>query len=251
MLQLDKNCIVLDEKEIIEEVSFVPFDLNCEYKKTNFALKIDFKNNFNYSIFCIKKLLEYEKENIQFSTSYKNYNLKYIIKNYSPEILDALKAISIHDEKQKITFLYNCIVNSLDNIWYTQNPCKFCNNICIASRNGYTSHKEDGCCYSFEYSKNPLLFIKNLQACKQLGKDKKCLTQNISCKLFVCDYLKKIKKFKININSFLLIQAFFSKKQQLVLQYNFFKTKEEIIEKLLENDNSNFLIYYLLSKYRI
>ena len=173
MIQLDKTFIAIDDKEINENLEFIEFDISKNYNNSNPALKIDFKNNNEYSVQCIKKLLEFEKNNINFLTSYNNSNIKYIILNYPPEVDIALKAISIKDEKERITFLYDDIVKSLDNIWETQSPCKFCNNVCIASKNGYTAHTENGCCYSFEYSKNPFVFIKNVKLCEHLGKDKK------------------------------------------------------------------------------
>ena len=53
------------------------------------------------------------------------------------------------------------------------------------------------------------------------------------------------------MKDFILVQSFFNKKQQLILKYNFFKSKEEILNKLLEENNEPLIIYYLHSKYRI
>lgn len=53
------------------------------------------------------------------------------------------------------------------------------------------------------------------------------------------------------MNDFLLIQVFFYYKQRLILKYNFFKSKEEILEKLLEENNYPTFIYYLRNMYRI
>ena len=251
MIQLDEASIALDAEETPENIQYITFDMNIEYSNSNPAIKIDFKNDYEYSINCIKKLLELEEKNIIFSTQYNNFNLKYIISNYSDEVVQALKAICIKNYRERITFLYNSLVKSLDEIWNTQNPCKFRNNICIASKNNCTAHKENGCCYSFEYSKNPLVFINNIHLCKHLSENKRCTTQNISCKLFVCKYLKKEKILNISIHDFLLINSFFNEKQQLILQYNFFRTKEEIIDKLLEKDTTPFFFFYWCSKYRI
>ena len=77
------------------------------------------------------------------------------------------------------------------------------------------------------------------------------MVRNISCKLFVCNYLKKEKLFNIDIKDFILIQSFFNKKQQLILKQNFFKSKEEILNKLLEENNESLFIYYLRNNYRI
>lgn len=91
----------------------------------------------------------------------------------------------------------------------------------------------------------------NIQRCKHLDRKVGCTVKNISCKLFVCKYLKNNEKFNLSPNDIILFQCFFTKKQQLVLKYNFFKTKEEIITKLLEKNSLPYFIYYLTNSYRI
>ena len=196
-------------------------------------------------------MIDLQEQGINFSTPYNNNNIKFIINNYPQDVIPALKALSIDNRKKRYTFLYDVSFNSLDLLWNKQNPCKFCNDICIASRNHQSNHVENGCCYSFQYSRNPLKFIENIQVCQYLGNDKKCKTQNLSCKCFVCNYLKRNHIFDINMNDFLLIQVFFNYKQRLILKYNFFKSKEEILEKLLEENNYPTFIYYLRNMYRI
>ena len=227
MIYFNSCSVALDYKECPRDIQFIDFDLKNKYKNTNYALKIDFKNDLNYSIKCIKKLIQFENSNIVFSTNYNNLNVKYIIINYNDDVLDALKSIFISDLKQKYSFIYDCIFNSLDKIWRNENPCKFCNDVCIASKNHSTAHEKDGCCYSFEYSKNPfsLSFIKNVKPCKYLNENKSCTTKNLSCKFFVCNYLKKNNLFNLKMEDFLLINTFFSKKQKLILINNFFKSK--------------------------
>ena len=78
-----------------------------------------------------------------------------------------------------------------------------------------------------------------------------CTTQNISCKIFVCKYIKEKSSFNINIKDFLLFEAFFNKKQKLILKFNFFKSREEIIDKLTEKNNSFYLLYRLKMKFLI
>ncbi len=169
-------------------------------------------------------------------------------------IIDSLEIPkeSIFNKRERITYLYDDIFSYLDDIWKKNNPCKFCNNKCIASVKGRTSHKENGCCYSFNYSKNPLKLIENVKVCEYLGENKSCMTQNLSCKLFVCRYLRKNNLFDINLNNIFLIQAFFSKHKQLVLKENYFVSKEELINKILENDDYiPYFVYYLNNYYRI
>ena len=92
--------------------------------------------------------------------------MKYVISNYNDAILDALKAIEIVNLKEKYTFIYDSVFKQLD-----------------------------GFCYSFKMNTNLFStnFIKNKQKCKFLGDNKRCTTQNISCKLLLVTIWKKLK----------------------------------------------------------
>lgn len=252
MINLNENFVLIDAKDCPANLEYIDFDFKKKYSQINSALKINFSSDINYNTMCIKQLQYLENKNIKFCSKFGNYNVKYIISNYNQDIISGLKAISISNIKKKYEFLYDITFKSLDIIWSNSTPCKFCNNICTASRHNMTSHKENGCCYSFTYSKNIFKFIDNVNLCKYFDENKKnCTTQNISCKFFVCNYLRKKKIFNIKMKDFILVQSFFNKKQQLILKYNFFKSKEEILNKLLEENNEPLIIYYLRSKYRI
>ena len=128
--------------------------------------------------------------------------------------------------------------------------CDFKNDKCIANRNNSSKFKEMGCCHSFEYaSVFSLNLLENVKICEYL-KNKKCSTKNISCKLFTCGYLKK-KKIKFNTRNILLLDCFFNYKQHDVIQFNFFKSKEEILEKLLEENHSTYIWYLIKREYMI
>lgn len=253
MFTLFEDYVAIDENETAKDIPFVVFNLETDSSDISqkAALKIDFNNNIKYSINIIKKLLTIPIQDYYYI--FEEKKLAFIISNYSDEIIQCLKALFISNTNKRINYLYDTICDNLDKIWSVQNPCKFCNNQCVASRNHMTSHKEDGCCYSFEYSKNPFStsFLKNFHKCKYLGNDKHCTAQNISCKLFTCNYLKKKTSFNINMDDQILINTFFNKKQKLILKYNFFKTKEEIINKLQESNNIPYPIYWYFNKYRI
>ena len=68
---------------------------------------------------------------------------------------------------------------------------------------------------------------------------------------FTCDYLKKTESFDIKLNVFLLVMEFFNSKQRLILKYNYFNSKEEIIDKLLEKSKMPLALYYYYDYYRI
>ena len=177
------------------DINSINFEMNKKYKGTNPALNIEFSNDTKTNIKYIKKLIKLQKLNVNFMTEYSGKKIKYIISNYNDDVLIALKALFINNSKEQYIFLYDNIFKNLDNLWNQCNPCKFCNNICFASKNHKTAHKENGCCYSFDYSKNIFKFIDNVKVCKYLGKEKRCTTENISCKFFVCNYLKKNNLF--------------------------------------------------------
>lgn len=254
MILLDNNFSILNITEYNSEKFKVEhFDLKKKYSLNNNALLIDFKNDFNYNLQCLKKLISLENSHIIFKTDFKNLKVKYVISNFNDDILNCLIALNIEDKKERYLYIYNTIFSSLDKLWKKYNPCDFCNNLCIATREHKYIQQDDGCCYSFEYTDSLFSpsFITNKQKCKYLGDNKQCTTQNLSCKFFTCKYLKKYKNFNLQMKDYLLIMAFFNAKQQLILKYNFFHSKEEIINKLLEENSSHFILYYLKSKYRI
>ena len=74
------------------------------------------------------------------------------------------------------------------------------------------------------------------------------MSKCITCKLFTCNYLKR-KGIKFYIDDF-IISDLFNKKQQLVLKSNFFKTEEEIIDKLIKtkSDKLPYLLLNILNK---
>jgi len=189
----------------------------------------------------------------RFEKNSKNVALKHLIKKENEEIRIAEEATKILDTAKRNEYIYNYVFSVLDEIWKKNNPCKFCNDKCINHvENGGKLKRLDGCCYSFEYEHNffKMDLLKNRQQCKYLGKDKMCKTQNLSCKLYTCDAIKS-RNFKIKIRDFILLKCFFDTKQLLVLKHNFFFSKEEILDKLMEKNNMPLILYYYRWKYMI
>lgn len=257
MLQLNDNSYVIDFTDCPQSVDFVNFSFNKKkYKKNNPALRVYFKNDLAFNVRIIKSLIELKKAGISFCSNINGKNVRYIISNYNrDDVLKAFEAMYIEDEKKQIEFLYNSIYDELDVIWSNINPCGFCNNVCEGIKHRQSPGDIDGCCYSFDYPKHPffsLHFTENLEKCKHFDKNKRrCSIKNLSCKFFVCKYVRKSTSFDINMSDFLLVESFFSKKQKLILQYNYFRTQEEIINKLLAKNNMPYFIYYGGSYYRI
>ena len=197
----------------------------------NETIILVFNNNPTYN----KKIIK------QFITK-KDKTKAVVIKNYNEEIIAILKAIYIEDDSKRYSYIYDEACKLLDNKWNNCFPCKFCNNKCIASQNGFMDKEYDGCCYSFKRKK----FGKVKKSkCKFLDKNKKCITKNISCKLFTCNYLKKNTSFNTSYDDYLLLTLFFNKKQKLIIKYNFFKTREQILIKLKEKNYKPYILYLL------
>ena len=107
-----------------------------------------------------------------------------------------------------------------------------------------SAHKTDGCCYSFKYTKSILKLIEDNKKYEYL-KNGNCSIKCITCKLFTCKYLRE-KGIRFKIDDF-LISSLLDKKQKLVISSNFFKTEEEIINKLINTKKSKtpYILFYL------
>ena len=232
---------------------------NIKKATNNIIIIINLNNDYKYSKLIIKNI----EKLIKFSNKYSK-NIEYKVRNskviasiynnnsvYCLDIINALKVIELPSIKEKYEFIYDTVCQYLDNKFHTCNFCDFKNDTCILNRKGHPSgHKTMGCCYSFDYS-GPfeLTWVKNVKLCKYL-KNKSCTTKNISCKLFTCKILKK-NNIYFNTHKILLLDCFFNLKQHEIIRSNFFRTKEEILQKLLEKNYDPYLWYYMFRRYAI
>ena len=221
--------------------NFIDFKMNQKYDRVNPALRITFKDDYKYNLKVLKKV----KKLIESGMTFKSGKINFILINYNNDIVRAFYALGIKDKKKRYTYIYNEVCHDLSCLWRKKNPCKFCDNKCIATKNKCLYLKEDGCCYSFERTKNIFKPTKNKDKCKYLGDDKKCTVKNISCLLFTCKYLTKYEKFSINYDDILLLNLFFNKKEKLIIKYNHFHKEDEIINKLMEKSKLPYLLYLL------
>lgn len=229
-----------------------------EHVKKNILIIIQLNNNYSQSKNIIQNLIRIKKIsnilNLNIGISFNNYMfLGFINKKksiYFNDITNSLKALFIDDTKQQYEYIYDTVCNYLDFKFKQNNFCDFKNDKCIANRLNISAHPDMGCCYSFIYANFwDIKLIKNIKLCEHLN-CKQCNTKCIACKLFTCKYLKK-KNIIFNSHNILLLDCFFSNKQHLILESNFFKTREEIIQKLLEKNNSPYFWYYLKREYMI
>ena len=110
------------------------------------------------------------------------------------------------------------------------NFCNFKNSMCVSQRhknifNRYPKPKTDGCCF------------KVIRKCAHNNKDGTCQVKCLSCKLYTCPYLSK-RNIGLNTSEFILLRAFFNNKQKKNVIYNFYKSKEEIMKKLMKNTSN-------------
>ncbi len=133
-----------------------------------------------------------------------------------------IKAFNEKDIEKRYEFIYDYMCNYLD-----ENVCVHCDfkcDKCIANRLNKSVHKENGCCY-----------FRKQGLCKYL-KNKKCTNPNITCKLFMCNYVeRKILKKKSIIKNYLLLNYFFNKKQKELLKRSYRMKKEDLINLLIKN----------------
>ncbi len=151
---------------------------------------------------------------------YKDINNIKLTSNTKNDLeLAFIKSFNQKNIKKRYSYIYDYMCKYLEeNINVL---CDFKDNKCIANRLNKSANKTNGCCYF-----NKLL-------CENLC-SKKCNNPNISCKLFMCDYIEnKIMKFKSIPKNYLLLDYFFNKKQKELIQKSYKMQKKDLIEELL------------------
>lgn len=220
------------------------------------AIDIDDNVSFGYMKYLIKNLIllfkMLKKRNIKVNYTYQNFTMLSILScqasnPFFDDICTTLEALLSNSQKKQYEIIYDYVCTYLDNEFTCKNICEFFNNTCAASRAGLTQYKYNGCCYTVEYG--PVGIILGHKPCKYLV-NKHCVANCISCKLHTC-YFLKMKNIEYKIKNILLLNCFFSHKQWLVLKYNAFTTKEEILQKLLHVKFIPSIFYYPFSLYKI
>lgn len=224
----------------------------------NLIILINPNNNYNYSKFIIQNLINLfnisSSTNKHLTFNYSNSNVICSIFDnnsiYFNDIINCITAILIKTDSKKYEFIYDTVCDYLDSQFHDCNLCDFKNDQCVANRAKRTAHEFMGCCYSFNYAKLlDFRLLKDVKLCQYM-QNRTCATKNITCKLFTCKYLKE-KNIKFDTHKLLLLDCFFNKKQHDIIQSNFFRTREEILQKLQEKNHDLYYWYILRQKYRI
>lgn len=224
----------------------------------NIIILINPNNNYDYSKLIIKNLINLFKiassinKNLTFNYSNSNVICSIFDNNsiYFNDIINCITAILMKTDSKKYEFIYDTVCDYLDSQFHNCNLCDFKNDQCVANRAKRTAHEFMGCCYSFNYAKLlDFRLLKDVKLCQYM-QNRTCATKNITCKLFTCKYLKE-KNIKFDTHKLLLLDCFFNKKQHDIIQSNFFRTREEILQKLQEKNHDLYYWYILRQKYRI
>ena len=250
MIRIDEKNVILGKNEYNENKSFfdkymINLDNSKIKNKDPKIFYITFDNNKKNTIKKLKKLKKIKQRNRINGIEYEGYNIIGITENLNEEIINCIKAIYIENREKRYEYIYDTLCDDLDKIWSEKNPCKFENNICIFERNKSKNPRINGCCYSFWYRYFGSQ-IYGVHQCEHFDKVKFCTNKNLTCKLFVCQYLRKYSEFEININEILLIQVFFNIYQKIVIKNNFFIHRKELIKKLIKEEKriKPILLYY-------
>ncbi len=210
----------------------------------------------------VKKIFyKYKKKNYTFGVDYNSVHYLGDVHTTSKDINDEI-AIFIasrifNTRRETYTYVYDKLCDILDYQFISRNICDFRDGRCIANRNcSYMPETANGCCYSFKRNlglahaqKKADFLDKNvpLEQCEHLDTEKGCKVKCLSCKFFVCSYVKETKIY-FDILQDVLVRATFNLKQCQVIHINYFKTEEQTINKLLEAKKS-ILPYSLYMKF--
>lgn len=123
-----------------------------------------------------------------------------------------IHALNLKKRKERITFIYDKAIEEIDNFYKKKDICCFQNGTCLAHRELQKNYK-NGCCRWCHFQS-----------------DTGCTTQNIACKFFVCDSVRK--NCKVLEFADVKILKVLSKGQQALLKKDFFSSRDSVIGDL-------------------
>ena len=188
--------------------------------------KLKFDKVINYLDKVVKKCYKnnIKKDNIKFILIVNN-DINCIDNVIIKEVITAIKTILIKDEYKRLTYVYDNLCLRIEEDLSFFKYCNFINNKCIAQRDienktEYPINEYNGCCYDVS---------KKKQCSKLINKN--CETKCISCRLFICRYLRD-RGIVYDVRDSLQIRVFINFIQRPELIWNFFQDKDVIIKCL-------------------
>ncbi len=237
-----QNDIELFHNDFSGVYKFVDKKLSFEKKLdgNKFLVIIELNDNFHYMCRIVRKLRRlFENKDVDVTYYLISNNSKYL-----NDLQVCINAIGIKDRKERYTYIYDKVCDYLDEQFRKCDYCEFRDSKCVANRNGTTPYKEMGCCHSFDIaSPFSLKLVENEKICKYLNNNH-CSTKNISCKLHTCRYLRK-KGVRFKPHKMLPLECFFNQKQHDIINLNFFRNREEILNKLMEKHYEPYFVFLM------
>lgn len=226
-LKNEKNCIVdneiVDIKELYKHIKKKTYNYNNVIFLMDFShRKLSLKES-DAIVLSIKKL-----HNIRTLQEIPKYVLLVSGEScYENFVVTSICLLNSKSKEEKYNFLYDSICDYLDDRVVKTNACGFENDKCIAKKN---TNCTMGCCHHYKNKYFGLLYEKDLHLC-EYQKNKRCTAKCITCKMYMCDTLKK-KGYNFNTNNVITIKRYFNILQKLVIISSFFTPKEKIIKKI-------------------
>lgn len=209
ILDIDKNKILKNPSTYCKEVIF--HNAKKNFVKPEHTIDIvDFIHELDKQPDLSKKNnFTFIAEEINAETLFKEEQLK-----------KAIEIINITDAKNRIKKIYEYIYNYLKKDFVENRYCDFKKNKCVAQRHFtiYPINRKNGCCFT------------KIRKCPHLEKGE-CKVECVACRLYSCPYLTK-RGIGYYGNEFILLKAFYTKKQRHNLIFKFYKPKEKVLEKL-------------------
>ena len=137
---------------------------------------------------------------------------KFKIKEDKYNISSIIEALNIKNRMKRLEYIYDTACNEIDLYYKGLNICGFKNGRCKSQLLSKTKNV-NGCCGLCVYVT-----------------DKGCPTRNVSCKLFVCDIVKK--KYKPIKFKDIKILKLLSIRQKLIITTDCLSTREQAINDL-------------------
>ena len=162
------------------------------------------------SIQSIKDLEKFENKLF----FYRSFLCRFVhFSNYKSFILIdfVLDALNIKSRKARIEYIYDTLCCQIDSYYRDKNLCQFHKNQCLVQRKN--KKYENGCC----------------RLCKYASRQG-CTTSNFTCKMFYCESAKLGNSTLKNDN--LILLKCLGIRQRILLQHDFFSSREEVIQDL-------------------
>ena len=213
--EIVRQLLDTDKNEILSNP--IGFCNNAIFSK----LSIDFKKDEN-EIDIVEFIQQLDKnkakETLLFTFVAKEIDEETLFKE--EQLKKAIEIININNTQERNKIIYEEIYDYLTKDFVANNYCDFQNNKCVAQRHFslYPLNRKNGCCFT------------RIRTCPNL-KNGSCNVECLACRLFSCPYLTK-RGISYWANEFVLLKAFYTKKQRKHVVFDFYHSKQKVLKKI-------------------